>query len=93
MLELFEEDKALYPPGVETPEEVVESYHCFRTLRRTSDTRALEEKVSGEDIDVVNKWDQKGKREKKVNQAMKHYYAHFELILKPFLRYTYAMWL
>ena len=64
---------------------------CYRTFRRTSDTRALEEKVDQTDIDIVNKWEQRGSDKRKIAQPMRHHYAQFELLIKPFLRYTYAM--
>ena len=92
LTELLSENKELFPPIIESSEDINELYRCNRTFRRTSDTRALEEKVSPSDIDIVNRWDQSsGFKNKKVAQPMKHHYAQFELLLKPFLRYTYEM--
>ena len=92
LLELFQENKDLFPPIIESGDNIMEFYRCNKTFRRTSDTRALEEKVSATDIDIVNRWEQSaGYKNKKVAQAMKHHYAQFELLLKPFLRYTYEM--
>ena len=72
---------------------MLSQYHCYRTFRRSSDTRALEEKVSETDINVINRWEQRGGTSKaKMREPMNQYYAQFELLLKPFLRYTYAMW-
>ena len=76
---------------METPEMIIESYKCFRTFRRTSDTRALEEKVDQTDIDIVNKWEHMGLMKRKTAQPMRQHYAQFELLVKPFIRYTYAM--
>lgn len=90
--EIFEEDRTLFPPSVSEVEDIPDAYKCFRTLRRTSLTRALEEDVDDNDINIVNKWEQKGDKKKKiVAQPMKIHYAQFEILLKPFLRYTYAM--
>ena len=91
LFEIFETNRSYFPPSVSSLEEITENYRCNRSLRRTSDTRALEEKVSRTDIEIVNKWEQKGNRKKVAGQAMTYHYAQFELLLKPFLRYTHAM--
>ena len=70
------------------------NFSCFRTFRRTSDSRALEMryKLKKEDVEVVNRWRalelSKGKKPKR---AMKHHCADVQILLKPFLRYTTAM--
>ena len=69
-------------------------YSCFRSYRRTSNTRALEfrNKVFGEDIEIVNKWRAKERaRGKQPANKMKLHYAEVEVLLRPFLRYTEAM--
>ena len=72
LTELFEEDKSVFPPSIKNIEEVVTEFRCNRTFRRTSATRALEEEVKGTDIDIVNRWEQKGNSKKKPNsQPMK----------------------
>ena len=89
---VFESRPNLFPPKIKEIEQVREIYHCFRTWRKTSDTRAIEKKVDGKDIDIVNRWDQVGDSQKKmVYQPMKQYYVQLELLLGPFLRYTQAM--
>ena len=91
LIELYLLKPERFPPTITSPEEIVDNYKCFRSLRRTSNTRALDEKVNGTDIDIVNKWEQVNETKKKVAQAMKHHYAEFQLLIKPFLRYTSAM--
>ena len=91
LVDLYSVNRTLFPPSIETPESILESYKCFRTFRRTSDTRALEEKVSQTDIDIVNKWEHMGLTKRKTSQPMRQHYAQFELLVKPFIRYTYAM--
>ena len=91
LLDIYSENRTLFPPTIETPEMIVESYKCFRTFRRTSDTRALEEKVDQTDIDIVNKWEHMNPTKRKTSQPMRQHYAQFELLVKPFIRYTYAM--
>ena len=90
--ELFEMDSSLSPPTVTSTEEVIDNYQVNRTLRLTTNTRALEEKVGEEDINLVSKWEQRGVGKKKLTaQPMKHHYAQFDLLLQPFMRYTYQM--
>ena len=89
--EIFEMDRRLFPPTISSKEDISENYKCNRSLRRTSDTRAIEEKVSTEDIEIVNKWDQRTAQKKVAGQAMRHHYAQFEILVKPFIRYTQAM--
>ena len=56
--EWYDEDPSLFPPDIKSSSDILESYHCFRLLRRASDTRALEMRVSQADIDCVNQWGQ-----------------------------------
>ena len=90
--ELFEEEPTLFPPVVDSKLSLRDSYHCFRTFRRTSDSRAIEQNVSQLDIDVINRWDQvERSKGKKPSQPMRMHYAEFELLVEPFIRYTLAM--
>ena len=92
LLEIFEEDKNLFPPSISSSEDILDSYKCNRTFRRSSDTRALEKKVDSQDINLVNRWEQATTQQsKKYSQPMKQHYAQFELLLNPFLRYTSEM--
>jgi len=99
---IFEEDKSLFPSDIITKieeaddirEGLSETYACFRTFRRTSDTRALNKKneLQNEDIDIVNRWRSvEAARGKGPNLPMKHHYADIQILLEPFLRYTKAM--
>ena len=92
LFKLFELNPDRFPPHIKTPNDIEERYYSYRTWRRTSDTRALEQGVDGKDIDVVNRWSNAEKSKKgKVNQPMKQHYAQIELLIKPFKRYTWAM--
>lgn len=90
--EIFEESPDLFPGDVKTLEDIPSSYQCFRTFRRTSNTRAVEKKVSLTDQQVVNRWrafeTAAGKRPA---LPMHMHYAQMEELLEPFLRYTRAM--
>jgi hypothetical protein len=90
--DLFDTHRELFPLDITSRESLKDRYQAFRTFRRSSDTRATEEGVAQADIDLVNRWETveraKGKRQ---NMPMRLHYAQVELILKPFLRYTWAM--
>ena len=92
LVKIFQEHKHLFPPEIISEEEVITGYQCFRTFRRISNTRAMEEKISSTDIDIINRWKKveaaKGKR---ANLPMKHHYAEISILLGPFMRYTKAM--
>ncbi len=65
---------------------------AYRTFRRTSDSIAIEEKVAQADIDVINRWQTVEKAAgSRPNRPMRQHYAELELLLKPFLRYTWVM--
>ena len=90
--EIYEEDATVFPADVDSKDSLGKFYQCYRTFRNTSNTRALERKVSPSDIDVVNRWrsveQAKGKRP---SRQMKQHYAQLELLICPFLRYTNKM--
>jgi hypothetical protein len=54
--DLFDYHRELFPALISTSKEMLlQKYQAFWTLRRTSDTRALEVKVAHPDIDLVNR--------------------------------------
>ena len=91
--EVYEEDASLSPPDIKQLDNIASSYHCFRSLRRASDTRALEMKVAQTNIDCINQWgkDQRNTHGIKIKMPMRQHYAELELLIRPFLRYTQAM--
>ena len=92
LLEIHEESSNMFPPTIESADDIIDNYKVYRTFRKTSDTRALKEKVAVADIEIVNRWDQVSlQHSKRIAQPMRHHYVQFELLLKPFLRYTYEM--
>jgi hypothetical protein len=92
--ELFETHQDLFRTNIKSSQDLRKSYQVFCTLRRTSDTQALEMKVSKGDSDVVNRWAGVEKAQgRRPAREMRHYYADITLLLKPFQRYTLlAMW-
>ena len=89
---LLDKRKDLFPMKIKSREDVREKYHIYRSLRRSSDSRALEKKVAGTDIDIVNRWVEVEKAAgKRPSREMKHHYADVTLLMDPFMRYTRAM--
>jgi hypothetical protein len=91
--DLFVNKRRLFPATIEDVEELRKRYQVFRSFRRSSDTRAIDQLVAKTDIDVVNRWASvekaKGGRH---GQAMRnYYYADITMLIAPFLRYTWAM--
>jgi len=89
---IFQENMSLFPIHIDKPEKISQHYQCFRTFRRSSDTRAIEMGVSATDTNIVNRWKSiENAKGKKPNRAMHLHYAQLELLLGPFLRYTSKM--
>jgi hypothetical protein len=91
--DIFVEKRSLFPPSISTKDDIGTSYMVYRSLRRSSATRALEENVSKTDIDIANRWHTVEQAKGNVPQLqMQQRYAQVELMVTPFLRYTGAMW-
>ena len=103
LAEIYSNDKSLFPVDIQRKLSRKEHdsqsilklhYSCFRTFRRTSNTRAMEvqDRLKDDDIDIVNRWRAKeGAKGKRPNNKMRQHYAEIEVLLRPFLRYTKAM--
>jgi hypothetical protein len=90
--DLFESDRGLFPPDITSKEILRSRYQAFRTFRRTSDTRAVEMNVGSTDTDIVNRWQLVERAQgRRAAMPMRLHYTQIELILKPFLRYTWLM--
>jgi hypothetical protein len=90
--DLFDTHRELFPSSVADKETLRKRVQVYRTLRRTSDTRAIDKKVGKNDIDVVNRWKSLEKADgNRPRRPMQQHYAELELLLGPFLRYTWAM--
>ena len=50
------EDNEEFPHEIKTMEDIYERFSVFRLLRRASATRAINMKVTSNNIDVVNHW-------------------------------------
>ena len=90
--DLSDTHRELFPASIPDKEMLRKRVQVYRTLRRTSDTRALEQKVSQSDIDVVNRWKALERADRnRPHRPMRQHYAELELLIGPFLRYTLAM--
>lgn len=101
--EIYSNDKSLFPIDIqrklngkehESQSILKLHYSCFRTFRRTSNTRAKEvqDRLKDDDIDIVNRWRAKeSAKGKRPTNKMRQHYAEIEVLPRPFLRYTKAM--
>ena len=90
--EMYDNVPTSFPAEVNKRDKIPEFYHCFRTFCCTSDTIAVDVGVSGDDIDVINRWEKKDKAgSKKPGMSMKQHYADFQMLIQPFKRYSLKM--
>jgi uncharacterized protein YerC len=90
--DLFDSHRELFPASIPDKETLQKRIQVYRMLRRTSDTRALEQKVGQSDIDVVNHWKALEFADRnRPHRPMRQHYAELELLIGPFLRYTWNM--
>ena len=92
LIYIFNTKRFLFPLDINNVDLITKYYQCFQTFRHSSDTRAIEGKVSSADIDVVNRWKMVERAKGRVpGMSMQQHYAQFDQLLGPFLRYTQAM--
>ena len=90
--ELLEERKELFPVDVITASDVCGNYNVFRSLRRGSESRAMDMDVSGGDRYIGNRWRKKERAgTSKIALSIDQSYVDMSLAKSPFLRYTGAM--
>lgn len=90
--ELFESKQSLFPKTITTKEDIAFNYQAFRSFRRASDTRAMNQHIKSDVIELVNRWHAVDKADG--NRAafnMRNHYAQYEDLLNPFLSCTNAM--
>ncbi len=91
LMDLHINEPSLFPPSISSEAELSEYYRCYRTWRRTSVLRAHKEKIKENDVMLVNKWGKTANQKTAASQPMIMHYTDFELLKKPFLRYTFSM--
>jgi hypothetical protein len=93
LLEVLEDTRReMFLASIPDKEMLQQRVQIYQTLRRTSDTRAPEQKVGQSDIDVVNRWKALERADgNRPHHPMRQHYAELELLIGSFLRYTLAM--
>lgn len=92
LMEIYKENKDLFPPEISKEADIKDNYQCFRTFRRTSNTRAKNMKVTKSDIETVNRWRKiENAQGNRPSLPMDQHYASFQDLLQPFLNYTQKM--
>lgn len=92
LLGLFAEDPSLFPPNMQSEEAILEGYDVFRSFRRGSSSRAIDQNISEADRYLVNRWKKfEASQGRRPNLPMDQHYAALAHCLTSFLRYTKAM--
>lgn len=88
-----DEDQDLFPSDLKSKDQISELFGSFRTLRKSSDSRAISQEVTKTDVMVANQWSNKEQKQgkKHVQFRMDQYYANWAHILPSFLRCSFAM--
>ena len=90
--EILEDRKELFPVDIITASDVCDNYNVFRSLRRGSESRAMDMDVSEGDRYIVNRWRKKERAgTSKIALSIDQSYVDVSLATSPFLRYTGAM--
>ena len=85
-------EKKKFPQEIKSVEDIVVRFSVNRSLRRASDFRVLNKKVSTSDVHIVNRWKTiEAAQGKRPGRSMRQHYAKFSSLKQPFLRYTFAM--
>ena len=73
----------MFPPEIKGIEDVTERLSVLRSLRRASDARAINSKVSSNDTDVVNRWKRvEGAKGKQVSGPIMQHYSDFPYLIR-----------
>lgn len=92
---VFEMSPNRFSPYIKSQNDIRKRYYSNITWRRMSHTRVIEQGIDDKDIDMVNRWsDMEKSRKSKLNQSrMKQHYTQIELLINPFKRYTWAVYI
>ena len=89
---VYPDQKALFPFGIQTIDDIRLRYGIYRLFRWGSDSRAISQNVSELDIQVVNRWSKKERSKgQRAAERMELHYADQNLLDECFRRYTNAM--
>jgi hypothetical protein len=72
--------------------DVSKSYGTFRSLRRGSLTKAMEEGIEGQDLELINRWRKfENSKGGSPHMSMREHYLEIKLVLKQMLAYFKAL--
>ena len=93
LTEVWRINPKIFKDDILSGTDIEAKYDVFRSFRRGSDSRAMDQGVKQVDIDVVNRWkrEERAGHRKPAFQNLSQYYADVTILLGPFLRYTRAM--
>jgi len=93
LIEVWKVSPHLFPQKIRSIEDIKKWYSIFRSFRRASDSRAISEAISQDDIDIINRWQklERAAGRKISHEHMRHYYADMHMLLPVFVRYTLGM--
>ena len=88
--EIYDEDPEAFPKAISSVDDIREKINIFRTLRRSSNSHVMNGgKVSGPDINIVERWRKYHLSQgKEPGEEMHVSYAEQEIMNKCFWRYT-----
>jgi hypothetical protein len=91
--EVWQQEPELFGPDIKTFADIELIYNVFRSLRRGSDSRAIEQGLSESVINTVNRWHlvEKSGGARPVHRSMNQYYADANLLKAVHLEYTASM--
>jgi hypothetical protein len=92
LIRVLEAQPSLFPPDIRTPEDIKAKIQSCRSIRRSSNARAVNQAVSKIYVDTVNSWAQQERAgAKKASLALNEHYAQVEELTPAFHAYTYGM--
>ena len=90
--EIYFEDPDSFPKDIRSVDDIQTHINIYRSLRRSSNSRAISKGVKKTDIDIVERWrNEDGSKGKAPSEAMHIGYAEQELLNECFERYTRCM--
>jgi hypothetical protein len=93
VVNIWERSPKLFMDNIRSVEEVELKFNVFRSFRRGSDSRAIEQGLDRTVTDTVNRWKvvERAGGSRPAHGSMSQYYADARLLKKVHHKYTYAM--
>jgi hypothetical protein len=90
---IWEQAPKLFLSNIKTADDIELHFNVYRSFRRGSDSRAIEQGLDKTVTDTVNRWKviERSGGSKPGHGSMSQYYADANLLKKVHLKYTFAM--